>query len=33
MVKSGVMRAGDYAAEFDITAQFITDPEGLIPED
>jgi len=31
MVKSGALRPGDHAGQFDMTAQLLSDPSGLIP--
>jgi hypothetical protein len=31
MVKSGALRPGDHAGQFDMTRQLLADPSGLIP--
>ncbi|MGB7747605.1 MAG: hypothetical protein WBN75_09995 [Verrucomicrobiia bacterium] len=31
MVKSGALRPDDHAGQFDMTAQLLSDPSGLIP--
>jgi hypothetical protein len=31
MVKAGALRPDDHAGQFDMTAQLLSDPSGLIP--